>query len=142
MPDLSEIDARIDFSDDEWRRWSQKLSYEGPFRSDFVRCALSLKFLLYSKTGAIAAAATSGLPERIGGEKNYDYRYAWIRDAAYTIKAFLRAGALSEAIAAFGWLIRTIDEDGPTPSVVYTLSGGEVPDEEIIEVPGYKDRHP
>ncbi|MEV4607012.1 glycoside hydrolase family 15 protein [Neorhizobium sp. LMR1-1-1.1] len=142
IPDLSEIDARIDFSDDEWRRWSQKLSYEGPFRSDLVRCALSLKFLLYSKTGAIAAAATSGLPERIGEDKNYDYRYAWIRDAAYTIKAFLRAGALSEAIAAFGWLIRTIDEDGPTPSVVYTLSGGEVPDEEIIEVPGYKGSTP
>ncbi len=142
IPDLSEIDARIDFSDEEWRRWSQKLSYDGPFRQDFVRCALSLKFLLYAKTGAIAAAATSGLPERIGGDKNYDYRYAWLRDAAYTIKALLRAGALSEAIAAFGWLIRTIDEDGPTPSVVYTLSGGEVPDEQIIDVPGYRGSTP
>lgn len=142
IPALSEIDARIDFSDDEWRRWTEKLTYDGPFKSDFIRCALSLKFLLYSKTGAIAAAATSDLPERIGGDKNYDYRYAWIRDAAYTIKAFLRAGALSEAIAAFGWLIRTIDEDGPTPSVVYTLSGGEVPDERVIEVPGYKGSTP
>ncbi|GGG21894.1 glycosyl hydrolase [Rhizobium wenxiniae] len=142
IPALSEIDDRIDFSDDEWQRWTEKLSYDGPFKSDFIRCALSLKFLLYSKTGAIAAAATSGLPERIGGDKNYDYRYAWVRDAAYTIKAFLRAGALSEAIAAFGWLIRTIDEDGPAPSVVYTLSGGEVPDERVIEVPGYKGSTP
>jgi GH15 family glucan-1,4-alpha-glucosidase len=142
IPELAEIDGRIDFSDEEWRRWSQKLSYDGAFRQDFVRCALSLKFLLYSKTGAIAAAATSGLPERIGGDKNYDYRFAWLRDAAYTIKAFLRAGALSEAIAAFGWLIRTIDEDGPTPSVVYTLSGGEVPDERIIDVPGYRGSTP
>jgi len=142
IPDLSEIDSRIDFSDDEWRRWSEKLSYEGPFKSDFVRCVLSLKFLLYAKTGAIAAAATSGLPERIGGDKNYDYRYAWIRDAAYTIKAFLRAGALSEAIGAFGWLIRTIDEDGRTPSVVYTLDGREVPDERVIEVPGYRGSTP
>lgn len=142
IPDLAEIDNRIDFSDDEWRRWSDKLSYEGPFKSDFVRCALSLKFLLYAKTGAIAAAATSGLPERIGGDKNYDYRYAWIRDAAYTIKAFLRAGALSEAIGAFGWLIRTIDEDGPKPSVVYTLDGREVPDERVIRVPGYRGSTP
>ncbi|WP_313606767.1 glycoside hydrolase family 15 protein [Rhizobium sp.] len=142
IPALSEIDERIDFSNEEWRRWSSKLSYEGAFQSDFVRCALSLKFLLYSKTGAIAAAATSGLPERVGGDKNYDYRYAWIRDAAYTIKAFLRAGALSEAIAAFGWLIRTIDEDGPTPSVVYTLTGGEVPDEQVIDVPGYRGSTP
>ncbi|MGI2034290.1 glycoside hydrolase family 15 protein [Rhizobium panacihumi] len=142
IPELSEIDARIDFSDGEWRRWADKLSYDGPFRDDLVRCALSLKFLLYSKTGAIAAAATSGLPERLGGDKNYDYRFAWIRDAAYTIKALLRAGGLSEAIAAFGWLVRTIDEDGPTPSVVYTLDGGEVPDEEIIDVPGYKGSTP
>ncbi len=142
IPDLSEIDSRIDFSDDEWRRWSEQLSYDGPFKSDFVRCALSLKFLLYAKTGAIAAAATAGLPERIGGDKNYDYRYAWIRDAAYTIKAFLRAGALAEAIGAFGWLIRTIDEDGPTPSVVYTLDGREVPDERVIDVPGYKGSTP
>ncbi|WP_313200314.1 glycoside hydrolase family 15 protein [Rhizobium sp.] len=142
IPDLSEIDSRIDFSDQEWRRWSQKLSYKGPFKSDFVRCALSLKFLLYAKTGAIAAAATSGLPERIGGDKNYDYRYAWIRDAAYTIKAFLRAGALSEAIGAFGWLVRTIDDHEQFPAVVYTLAGGEVPDEQVIDVPGYKGSTP
>lgn len=142
VPGLSSIDKRIDLSDDEWRRWAEQLTYEGPFADDLTRCALSLKFLLFSKTGAIAAAATSGLPERVGGDKNYDYRYAWVRDAAYTIKAFLRAGALSEAIGAFGWLVRTISGDGPEPKVVYTLRGDEVPDEEIIEVPGYKESAP
>jgi GH15 family glucan-1,4-alpha-glucosidase len=74
IPKLSDIDARIDLSDDEWKRWSAQLSYEGPFADDFKRCALSLKFLLFSETGAIAAAATAGLPERLGGDKNYDYR--------------------------------------------------------------------
>lgn len=67
------------------------------------------------------AAATAGLPERIGGDKNYDYRFAWVRDAAYTIKALLRAGAPSEPIAAFGRLVRTIEADGTEPKVGYTL---------------------
>ena len=142
IPTLEQIDHRIDFSDEEWSRWSNQLTYRGPFADDFTRCALSLKFLLYSKTGAIAAAVTTGLPERIGGDKNYDYRYAWIRDAAYTIKAFLRAGILAEPIAAFGWIIRTLDEDGPEPKVVYTLNGGEVPDEHDVEVPGYRGSSP
>jgi GH15 family glucan-1,4-alpha-glucosidase len=142
IPRLSDIDSRIDLSDEEWRRWAAQLTYDGPFASDLIRCALSLKFLLFSETGAIAAAATAGLPERIGGDKNYDYRFAWVRDAAYTIKAFLRAGALSEPIAAFGWLVRTIEADGPEPKVVYTLRGNEVPDEEVIEVPGYHGSSP
>lgn len=142
IPDLADIDRRIDLSDEEWRRWADQLTYDGPFADDLIRCALSLKFLMFSKTGAIAAAATSGLPERIGGAKNYDYRYAWIRDAAYTVKAFLRAGALSEPIAAFGWLVRTIEGDGPMLKVVYTLRGEQVPDERVIDVPGYRGSTP
>ena len=136
IPRLEGIDARIDSSDREWRSWTEQLTYDGPFAEDFKRCALSLKFLLYSPTGSIAAAATNGLPERLGGDKNYDYRYAWIRDAAFTIKAFLRAGALSESIAAFGWLVRTISDDGPVAQVAYTLKGESVPDERDVEVPG------
>ncbi|XAZ25990.1 SDR family NAD(P)-dependent oxidoreductase (plasmid) [Sinorhizobium sp. B11] len=136
------IDRRIELSDEEWRRWANELTYDGPFKGDLVRCALSLKFLVYSKTGTIAAAATSGVPERIGGDKNYDYRYAWVRDAAYTIKALLRAGALQEPMGAFGWLVRTIAGDGPEPKVVYTLSGGEVPRERMVNVPGYKGSTP
>jgi GH15 family glucan-1,4-alpha-glucosidase len=142
IPDLDLINQRIDLSDEEWRRWAEQITYQGPFADDFIRCALSLKFLLVSKTGAIAAAATAGLPERIGGDKNYDYRYAWIRDAAYTIKALLRAGMLSEPIGAFGWLVRTLSEDGPVPKIVYTLRGGAVPEEKDIDVPGYKNSGP
>jgi GH15 family glucan-1,4-alpha-glucosidase len=142
IPANHAIDERIDLSDQEWRRWSGELSYDGPFAEDLIRCALSLKFLLYSATGAIAAAATVGLPERIGGDKNYDYRYAWIRDAAYTIKAFLRAGALPEPIAAFGWLIRTLSAEESQPRVVYTLDGKEVPQERDIDVPGYRSSTP
>jgi GH15 family glucan-1,4-alpha-glucosidase len=142
IPSLEEIDQRIELSDEEWRRWSEQLTYDGPFKEDLVRCALSLKFLLFSPTGAIAAAATAGIPERIGGDKNYDYRYAWVRDVAFTVKALLRAGSTAEPIAAFGWLVRTISADGPEPKVVYTLHGHSVPDEVRIDVPGYRGSSP
>lgn len=142
IPTLKSIDNRIDISDREWKAWTSGLTYEGAFAEDFRRCALALKFLLYSPTGAIAAAATCGLPERIGGDKNYDYRYAWVRDAAYTIKAFLRAGAISESIAAFGWLMRTIADDGPVAQVAYTLKGESIPDERRIDVSGYRSSTP
>jgi GH15 family glucan-1,4-alpha-glucosidase len=142
IPPFDEIDDRIETSDRDWRAWTEQLTYDGPFANDLKRCALSLKFLLHSPTGAIAAAATNGLPERIGGDKNYDYRYAWVRDAAFTIKAFLRAGALSEPVAAFGWLVRTIADDGPVAKVAYTLKGEPVPDERKIDVPGYRGSSP
>lgn len=92
VPPIAEIDARIDTSDAEWRDWAAGVTYRGADRPAFLRSALALKLLLYSPSGAIAAAATTSLPEGIGGKKNYDYRYAWVRDAGYTIKAFLTAG--------------------------------------------------
>ncbi|WP_375272518.1 trehalase-like domain-containing protein, partial [Sphingomonas sp.] len=83
-PDIRQIDERIDVSDQEWRDWCARVSYSGADRDTFLRSALALKLLLYSPSGAIAAAATTSVPEGIGGEKNWDYRYAWIRDAGYT----------------------------------------------------------
>jgi GH15 family glucan-1,4-alpha-glucosidase len=108
LPPMAAIGARIDRSDQAWREWSDNLSYEGPYADVVRRSALALKLLLFSPSGAIAAAATTSLPERIGGDKNYDYRFAWVRDAAFTIKAFLRVGAVEEAKAAFSWLMATI----------------------------------
>ncbi|WP_112383191.1 glycoside hydrolase family 15 protein [Sphingomonas carotinifaciens] len=139
-PAIEEIDARIDLSDAEWRQWTERLRCHDRFRALIMRSALALKLLLYSPTGAIAAAATTSLPEGIGGEKNYDYRYAWIRDAGYTIKAFLRIGALAEAKAAFTWLLKRLGES--EPQVCYTLQGEMVPGEKIVDVPGYRGSGP
>lgn len=138
--DIEQIDARIDLSDTEWRQWVDRLKVPDLHRERILRSALALKLLLYSPTGAITAAATTSLPEGIGGAKNYDYRYAWVRDAGYTIKAFLRIGAYGEAKAAFTWLLKRLGEG--KPQVCYTLDGKPVPAEREITVSGYRHSRP
>ncbi|WP_407470728.1 glycoside hydrolase family 15 protein [Xanthomonas campestris] len=142
VPPLADIDGRIDRSDQEWREWSGNLSYDNGYHDTVVRSALALKFLWFSPTGAIAAAVTTSLPEQIGGNGNWDYRYAWVRDAAYTTKAFMRVGALADAKAAFSWLMHTIRRHRPWIRPCYTLDGELVPDEREIDIAGYRDTRP
>ncbi|WP_201168476.1 glycoside hydrolase family 15 protein [Pseudomonas sp. S31] len=140
VPPLELVDQRIDGSDREWRQWSQSLVYDGPYKTFVVRNALALKLLLSSPSGSIMAAATTSLPERIGGQKNYDYRFAWVRDAGYTIEAFLAIGAQPEAKAAFTWLLRRLGEHGA--HVFYTLDGAVGDCTRPIDLPGYKNSPP
>lgn len=140
VPGLADIDDRITVSDGEWRDWSARIAYTGEHRAAFIRSVLALKLLLFSPSGAIAAAATTSVPEGIGGAKNYDYRYAWIRDAGYTIKAFLTAGAQAEAKAAFTWLLKRLTEHDAR--VCYTLGGELVPEQTEIDLPGYRGSTP
>lgn len=142
VPPLGEIDTRIDRSDDEWRQWVDDLHCGISRRDDVIRSVLALKFLWFSPTGAIAAAVSASLPERIGGDKNWDYRYAWVRDAAYIIKTFLRVGALPDAKAGFSWLMTTIDRHRPGLPPCFTLRGERVDEERIVEVPGYRNSRP
>lgn len=142
VPTIEQIDARIDLSDGAWRDWTATLDFTGAYAAEVRRSALALKLLLYSPSGAIAAAATSSLPEKVGSDRNYDYRYAWVRDAAYTIKALLRVGALQEAKAAFAWLIGVIRKHGPRMHVCYTLDGERVDDLREIPLSGYMESKP
>lgn len=139
-PSIDEVDGRIDVSDEAWRVWSRGVTFQGAHRTAFVRSALALKLLLYSPSGAIAAAATTSVPEAIGGRKNFDYRYAWVRDAGYTIKAFLAAGLQAEAKAALSWLLDQLRVHGTR--VVYRLDGGPVPDVVESSLPGYRGSGP
>ncbi len=142
VPPIGDIDGRIDRSDAEWREWTAQLTYSGPYPDAVRRSALALKLLINSPTGAIAAAATTSLPERVGGGKNYDYRFAWIRDVAHTVKAFLRVGALQEAKAAFAWMLGTIRRHGPGLHVLYTLGGDLAPARREVGLPGYRGSGP
>jgi len=140
VPKLAAIDKRIDTSDKEWRDWSHIFD-DGQDLTDYMlRQALALKLLLYSPSGAIAAAATTSLPERIGGEKNYDYRYAWVRDAGQTIISFLDLGAEAEAKAALTWLLSQLNSHGAR--VCFSLSGGIYDKIEEFPLPGYRHSKP
>jgi GH15 family glucan-1,4-alpha-glucosidase len=140
VPPIEEIDERIDVSDAAWRIWTQHLKYTGPYADWVCRSALALKLLLFSPSGAIAAAATTSLPERIGGDKNYDYRYAWVRDASYTIHAFLWLRQMPESHAAISWLIDQLGEAGA--KVCFRLDGGPVPPVQPSHMPGYRGSRP
>ncbi len=140
VPPLEDVDRRIDVSHEAWRAWAEDLRYDGPYRDAVRRSALALKLLLFSPTGAIAAAATTSLPERVGGDKNWDYRYAWVRDAGYALNAFLRLGVLPESQAAFQWLVHRLGETGP--KVCYRLDGGPVPAARQTDLPGYRASRP
>lgn len=142
VPPLEAIDQRIETSHTGWSNWVESLSYAGSYPALVKRSALSLKFLWYSPTGALAAAATTSLPEGIGGEKNYDYRYAWVRDACLIIKAFVYIGALEDCKAAFSWLSQTIMRHGVRLRACYALNGDEVPAERYPPLSGYKNSQP
>lgn len=116
------------------------MRYDGPYVEWVRRSALILKLLLFSPSGAIAAAATTSLPEKIGGSKNFDYRYSWVRDASYTLHAFLWLAQVPESQAAVAWLLARLGEHGA--KVCFRLNGGAVPAVQELGLPGYRDSKP
>jgi GH15 family glucan-1,4-alpha-glucosidase len=139
-----DVDAGLDRTVAAWQSWSAQFSAPGPWAEAVQRSALLLKLLLHGPSGSIAAAATTSLPEsppdrgHDGGGKNWDYRFAWIRDAAYTLKALFRFGIREETQAAVSWLLHAIHRHGPEMQVFYTLGGGVPAPQEFPEVPGWR----
>ncbi len=120
-----------------WRQWLSKCTYKGRWREVVERSALALKLLTFEPTGAIVAAPTCSLPESPGGERNWDYRYVWLRDAAFTVYAFLRVGFKEEAGAFMRWIEERCaehDGNGGAPlNLMYAIDGSDVPDEVDLE---------
>ncbi len=127
-----------------WWHWIQQVSYDGPYRQPVSRSALVLKLLTYSPTGAILAAPTTSLPEAIGGPRNWDYRFTWLRDAAFTLYAFFQLGLTREAEEFFRWLThRHLAERKPPLPNMFDLSGRARIDEiELTHLDGYRHSRP
>jgi GH15 family glucan-1,4-alpha-glucosidase len=137
-----EVSQLFDDTVSYWRSWLSQSHYTGRWREMVHRSALTLKLLTYQPTGAIIAAPTTSLPEQLRGERNWDYRYTWIRDAAFSAYALLRLGFTQEAAAFMQWLTLRFDEGGDHESgplqVMYGIDGRrELPEERVEEWEGY-----
>jgi GH15 family glucan-1,4-alpha-glucosidase len=129
-----------------WRKWLSACTYHGRWREQVQRSALALKLLTYDPTGAIVGAPTTSLPEVIGGVRNWDYRYPWIRDAAFTVYAFLRIGLTSEAEGFIGWIENHVSKhlhpDVSFPPVLTIDGRPEIPEEILEHWEGYRKSAP
>lgn len=137
------VDEGIDRTIAAWKAWSKQFSFPGGWSATVLRSALMLKLLIYSPTGSIAAAATSSVPEDLAGGKNWDYRFAWVRDVAYTVRALMRFGLREETHAAVSWLVDTIRDNEADLAILYSLDGS-VPTAKVTEedAPGWRSVGP
>jgi GH15 family glucan-1,4-alpha-glucosidase len=143
LADRPEIDSHFAITEQRWRDWSAAIDYDGPWQEQVRRSALALRLLQYVPTGAVAAAPTTSLPEVIGGVKNWDYRYMWVRDCAFTIDAFLSLHLNEEAQAAVQWMLGALRRTEPELQVFYRLDGRPpAPTIDHPDVPGYRASSP
>jgi GH15 family glucan-1,4-alpha-glucosidase len=141
-PARDEVEARLAATVASWREWSGGRQYDGAWPDAVLRSALALKLLVFAPSGAIAAAATTSLPEDIGGTRNWDYRFSWPRDAAFTLQALLSLGCDREARAFFSWLLHASQLTHPRLQVLYRLNGRGEAAERELPLAGYRDSRP
>lgn len=142
-PALPDPEGSLEATSDFWREWVEQCTYHGPYREAVVRSLITLKALTYAPTGGIVAAPTTSLPEDIGGSRNWDYRYTWLRDAAITLSSLLRTGYREEARAWREWLLRAVAGDPENLQIMYGIAGErELGEAELDWLPGYENSGP
>jgi GH15 family glucan-1,4-alpha-glucosidase len=145
LPRPTPVDAEDALADTEssWTEWIARCSYDGEWAEAVRRSLLTLKALSYAPTGGIVAAATTSLPEQLGGPRNWDYRYCWLRDATFTLQALLGTGYVAEARAWREWLLRAVAGDPADLRIMYALDGSRrIPEYELPWLSGYADSTP
>jgi len=138
FPARADVERRLDHTVAGWRRWGRRSAYDGPWPEAVGRSALALKLLFSAPSGAVAAAATTSLPEGIGGVRNWDYRFCWVRDSAFILNALLQLGFSTEVDAFFWWLMQASQLTHPRLQVLYRLNGGASATERTLAFEGYR----
>jgi GH15 family glucan-1,4-alpha-glucosidase len=142
LPSHQDALSRLDHTIQFWREWSGGRTYDGPWADEVARSALILKLLIFAPSGASVAAPTTSLPEEIGGERNWDYRFCWVRDSNFMIDALLELGCHQEARSLFWWFMQATALTEPELHVLYRLDGGLGPEERSIGMAGYRGSRP
>ena len=143
VPPRLTVPDRVDATAVLWGLWARGCTYDGPHREAVVRSLLVLRLLSDITTGGIVAAPTTSLPESFGGERNWDYRYCWLRDAALTLEALLEQGFRQEATQWRDWLVRAVAGDPKDLQIMYRVDGGRrLPEMELAHLPGYAGSRP
>jgi len=142
-PPARDVDTLIRDTEKSWGDWSSQCTYQGEWRDVVVRSLVTLKSLTHASTGGIVAAPTTSLPESIGGIRNWDYRYCWVRDATFTLLAFLHNGYVDEARAWREWLLRAAYGDPSKLQIMYGIDGTRrIAEWEVPWLPGYEGSGP
>ena len=142
-PPMIDAEQTIEETEQWWNNWSSRCSYAGPWKKAVVRSLITLKALTYAPTGGIVAAPTTSLPEHLGGVRNWDYRYCWLRDATFTLYALMLGGYIDEACAWREWLLRAVAGTPSQLNIMYGLAGERRLPEMVLDwLPGYEGSAP
>jgi GH15 family glucan-1,4-alpha-glucosidase len=143
FPPVEDADSALARTGAWWRSWSDRCSYEGPYREEVLRSLITLKAMTSETTGGVVAAPTTSLPEEIGGVRNWDYRYCWLRDSVLALEALLRAGYTEEALGFRDFLLRAGTGDPSKVQIMYGIAGERrLTEFELDHLPGYEGSRP
>ena len=139
LPARTDAQHIVDKVTRSWQKWSSGFTGDGRYSDAVLRSLITLKALTHHRTGGIVAAATTSLPEEIGGARNWDYRFCWLRDSTFTLYALLESGFIDEARAWRDWLLRAIAGDADQMQILYGVAGERrITEFELPELPGYQ----